>query len=237
MAYIRNTFQVVALLAFVLVLSSCKARKTAPEFKGPDTDTEQPKEEEWASVEKRGKVKIVASPELPRVVFSTARGNIMLELFEDKTPNTTANMIYIIEKEMYKGSKFHRVEPGPAPRMRIIQGGGQTGSSPFDWQIKNEGRLTTYMGLKNSAGTVAMARTSDPNSGSNQFYININDHLYLDRQVHPYCVFGKVVGGMDAVKAVKAGDDFLDTWVVQKRDHKYIPTVSRDKGRTYAPAE
>jgi peptidyl-prolyl cis-trans isomerase B (cyclophilin B) len=134
----------------------------------------------------------------PFVVLETSLGSIKLELDEDKAPTTTANFLSYVEDHFYDGTVFHRVIPN-----FMIQGGGfepgmkQKRTKPA---IKNE----APNGLSNVRGSIAMARTSDLHSATAQFFINVVDNQGLDDRRSPYCVFGKVVEGMDVVDKIKA---------------------------------
>jgi peptidyl-prolyl cis-trans isomerase A (cyclophilin A) len=136
----------------------------------------------------------------PRVVLKTTDGDISLELYPDKAPKTVANFIEYVKSNQYNGTIFHRVIPG-----FMIQGGGYTVSyqeKPTRAPIALESRT----GLKNTVGTIAMARTSDPNSATDQFFINTVDNPALDYPSpdgNGYAVFGKVVSGMDVVKKIE----------------------------------
>lgn len=140
-------------------------------------------------------------------VVETSKGTIKFELFEADAPITTGNFISLAESKFYDGLTFHRVEPG-----FVIQGGcplgNGTGSSP------NKIRLEVSPKLKHdSAGTVAMARTSDPNSASCQFYITLAPTPFLDMQ---YAVFGKVTEGMDVVRKIARGDRMTSVRIVSQ---------------------
>ncbi|HMP74818.1 MAG TPA: peptidylprolyl isomerase [Kiritimatiellia bacterium] len=136
------------------------------------------------------------------VTLKTSHGDITLELYADKAPDTVANFLQYVADGHYNGTIFHRVMDG-----FMIQGGGFT----KDMQqkstrapVKNE----AANGLKNDRGTIAMARTSDPHSASAQFFINVADNAFLNFSApNPrgfgYCVFGKVVSGMDVVDKIK----------------------------------
>jgi cyclophilin family peptidyl-prolyl cis-trans isomerase len=138
----------------------------------------------------------------PRVEFKTSMGSFALELYADKAPKTVANFIQYVNSGFYNGTIFHRVIDG-----FMIQGGGfeagmreKTTRAP----IENEAGLALKAGLKNELGTVAMARTPNPNSATAQFFINVKDNGFLDyRDPSPrgfgYAVFGRVVEGMDTV--------------------------------------
>lgn len=136
------------------------------------------------------------------VSMQTNKGNIVLELDADKTPVTVANFLEYAKAGFYDGTVFHRVIPG-----FMIQGGGfEPGMSEKSTQapIKNE----ADNGLANELGTIAMARTSDPNSASSQFFINAKDNGFLNHtaptgQGWGYCVFGKVVEGLDVVQGIE----------------------------------
>ncbi len=130
-------------------------------------------------------------------IIETTKGTIKFELYEDLAPITTANFVELAEKNFYDGLKFHRYEPG-----FVIQGGCPygTGTGSSDKKIP----LEVSPNLKHGeAGAVAMARSSDPNSASCQFYITLGQAAFLDGN---YAVFGRVTEGMDAVKTIRAGD-------------------------------
>lgn len=137
-----------------------------------------------------------------KVRLKTTKGDIVLELNAEKAPITVENFLGYVKKKHYDGTVFHRVIDG-----FMIQGGGfkldgkdlveqKTGKG-----IVNEGQN----GLKNDRGTIAMARTSDPNSATAQFFINVADNAALNFPSNGgYAVFGKVVEGMDVVDKIKA---------------------------------
>ena len=136
------------------------------------------------------------------ILMKTTQGDIKLELDTAKAPNTVANFIKYAESGHYNGTIFHRVISN-----FMIQGGGFTPemvekSAPD--KVNNE----ADNGLKNDLGTIAMARTPDPHSAGAQFFINTKDNDFLNfraptQQGWGYCVFGKVVDGMDVVKAIE----------------------------------
>ena len=138
----------------------------------------------------------------PQVQLETTQGTVTLELYEDKAPQTVKNFLTYVDDGYYDGTVFHRVIKG-----FMVQGGGFTtditrkpGTGD---RIDNE----ADNGLKNLRGTVAMARTSDPHSATTQFFINHVDNAFLDhtgknRRGWGYCVFGKVVDGMDVVDKI-----------------------------------
>lgn len=136
-----------------------------------------------------------------RAVIDTNMGQIRLSLDEQKAPKSVANFVNYANKGFYNGTIFHRVMDG-----FMIQGGGFTSDmeqKPTEKAISNEAEN----GLKNTVGTIAMARTANPNSATSQFFINVadNDFLnYKDRtpQGAGYAVFGEVTGGMDVVQKI-----------------------------------
>ncbi|CAH2911209.1 MAG: Peptidyl-prolyl cis-trans isomerase PpiA precursor (EC [uncultured Paraburkholderia sp.] len=136
----------------------------------------------------------------PSVLLKTSEGDIRVELYPEKAPKTVANFLDYVKSGQYSGTIFHRVIRG-----FMIQGGGYTQSfaeKPTRAPIPLESRN----GLKNTAGTLAMARTSDPNSATAQFFINTVDNAglnYPNPDGNGYAVFGKVVEGMDIVEKIK----------------------------------
>jgi peptidyl-prolyl cis-trans isomerase B (cyclophilin B) len=136
-----------------------------------------------------------------KISIETSKGTIVAELDADKAPDTVANFVSYAKKGYYDGTIFHRVIDG-----FMIQGGGFTKEMEMkktDASIKNE----ADNGLKNAKGTLVMARTSDVNSATSQFFINLVDNDFLDHrdttsQGYGYAVFGKVVEGMDVVEAI-----------------------------------
>jgi peptidyl-prolyl cis-trans isomerase A (cyclophilin A) len=129
-----------------------------------------------------------------KVLMKTTKGDITIELNAAKAPVTVKNFLSYVRDGFYNGTIFHRVIPG-----FMIQGGGLTAEfhekSAKD-PIKNE----SGNGLTNARGSIAMARTEDLNSATCQFYINLVDNFRLDEL--KYCVFGRVVSGMDVVDAI-----------------------------------
>jgi peptidyl-prolyl cis-trans isomerase B (cyclophilin B) len=138
-----------------------------------------------------------------KVKFETSLGDITIELFEAECPVTTKNFLEYVDSGFYDGTIFHRVIPG-----FVVQGGGMTpGFAEKDTResIANEAAKAP----SNARGTLAMARTSDPDSATSQFYINLSDNRSLDYagggpRGAGYCAFGKVVEGMDSVDKMAA---------------------------------
>jgi len=144
----------------------------------------------------------IKKEENPVVLMKTSMGNIKIELYPDKAPITVENFLSYVDKGFYDGTIFHRVING-----FMIQGGGFTPDmqqKKTDHPIKNE----ASNGLKNRRGTIAMARTNVVDSATCQFFINVVDNPFLDfknetPQGYGYCVFGKVIDGMDVVDKIK----------------------------------
>lgn len=154
------------------------------------------------------------------VIIETTMGNIEVQLDRANAPSTVDNFLKYVDSGFYNGTIFHRVIPG-----FMIQGGGYVdylGKKRTDPAIPNEADRAMAAGLKNKRGTVAMARTPDPDSAAAEFFINVVDNPNLDfksktnGQTWGYCVFGKVVQGLevvDRIKAVKTSNkrsDFLN---------------------------
>ncbi len=139
----------------------------------------------------------------PKVRLHTTQGDIVLELYPDKAPKTVANFLAYVNAGSYDGTIFHRVVPG-----FVVQGGGFDSAfkpKPTRPPVENE----AGNGLANRRGTVAMARTAEVHSATSQFFINLADNHFLDHrdrspQGFGYCVFGRVVGGMEVVDAIAA---------------------------------
>ena len=144
---------------------------------------------------------LVDPTKTPIVVVETNYGTIKVELYPEKAPKTVENFLKYVDDKFYDGTIFHRVISN-----FMIQGGGfEPGMKEKQTRppIKNE----ASNGLSNKRGTLAMARTNQPDSATAQFYINVKDNLFLDqaraRDGVGYCVFGKVIAGMDVVDKIK----------------------------------
>ena len=134
----------------------------------------------------------------PHVLLTTSAGNIELELNNQKAPVSVKNFVDYVNNGFYNNTTFHRVIPG-----FMIQGGGfteQMQQKKPNPPIKNE----ADNGLRNTRGTIAMARTADKDSATSQFFINVADNAFLDhgQRDFGYAVFGKVVKGMDVVDKI-----------------------------------
>lgn len=143
--------------------------------------------------------------EAPRVKFATTAGEFVVEVYPDKAPKTVENFLQYVKDKHYDGTIFHRVIDN-----FMIQGGGF--DSKFSEKktrppVAHEGREALAKGgPKNTLGTLAMARTNDPQSATAQFFINVNDNAFLDptAQQPGYTVFGKVVSGIEIIQKVKS---------------------------------
>lgn len=139
----------------------------------------------------------------PQVVVDTNRGSFVIELYPEKAPKTVANFMQYANSGFYNGTIFHRVI-----NRFMIQGGG------FTPAMQEKDTLAPIVneagnGLNNDVGTIAMARTSDPDSATSQFFINLENNQFLnyqgdDPQLIGYCVFGRVLKGMDVVRQIAA---------------------------------
>jgi peptidyl-prolyl cis-trans isomerase B (cyclophilin B) len=141
----------------------------------------------------------------PQVDLDTSAGKIRLELNPDAAPKTVENFLTYVKAKQYDGTQFHRVIAG-----FMIQGGGygtDFREKPTRPPIPNEAEHSSKAGLLNVPGTIAMARTSEPNSATAQFFINVADNKFLNfRDPSPagigYTVFGKVIEGMEVVEKI-----------------------------------
>ena len=142
--------------------------------------------------------------EASRVKFATTAGDFVVEVYPDKAPKTVANFLQYVNEKHYNGTLFHRVIEN-----FMLQGGGfdaKYSQKPTRAPVAHEGREALAKGgPKNVVGTLAMARTNDPQSATAQFFINVNDNAFLDPtpQQFGYTVFGKVISGMDVIQKIK----------------------------------
>jgi len=143
-----------------------------------------------------------AAPAGPVFVIETPYGPVTIQTFPQDAPKTVARITELIRQGFYDGLTFHRVEPG-----FVVQGGDQegTGRGGSGQTVPAE-----FNARKHVPGTVAMARTSDPNSADSQFYIALARLPHLDGQ---YTVFGQVIDGMDRVRKIRRGDAMLRVWL------------------------
>ena len=158
--------------------------------------------------------KAAAKPALPVVEIKTSMGNMQIELYPEKAPVTVKNFLNYVAKKRYNKTIFHRVING-----FMIQGGGfdeNLDKKPVMDPIENE----ADNGLSNKRGTIAMARTYIVDSATNQFFINLKDNSFLDHKDtrnFGYCVFGKVIKGMDVL------DKIAKVETARKKGYKDVP--------------
>jgi peptidyl-prolyl cis-trans isomerase A (cyclophilin A) len=152
-----------------------------------------------------------------KVKLSTSLGDIVVELDREKAPKTVDNFLQYVKSGHYDGTIFHRVIEN-----FMIQGGGMK-ADMSEKATRAPIPLESRSGLTNERGTLAMARTPDPNSATAQFFINVKDNPFLDqanaRDGNGYAVFGKVVTGMDVVDKIKSVP------VTNKGGHQNVPTT------------
>lgn len=233
-----SVLSLIAAAALCLPVSFAPAQGTdatpAP-AKQPEGD--KPKADEKTEDKPKEEAKLVY------VKMKTSMGDIVLELNHEKAPITVKNFLNYVDKGFYDNTIFHRVIDG-----FMIQGGGFTEDlkqKDTDKPIKNEWRN----GLKNKRGTIAMARTNDPDSATAQFFINVVDNARLDEPISggaAYAVFGRVISGMDTVDKIKGvqtstklfanrqqmGDAPVKNVVIEK-----VTRMTEDEGRKIADAK
>ena len=146
-----------------------------------------------------------------KVKLATSMGDIVVQLDAEKAPKTVANFVQYVKAGHYSGTIFHRVIDG-----FMIQGGGMTAGMD-EKPVRDPIPLEVGRGLSNARGTIAMARTSVPDSATAQFFINVADNTRLDTGGGGYAVFGRVVEGLDVVDRIKAVP------VGNKAGHQNVP--------------
>ena len=152
-----------------------------------------------------GMAAVASAQVAPKVRFVTSEGEFVVEVYPDKAPKTVANFLQYVKDKHYDGTIFHRVINN-----FMVQGGGFDATyaqKPTRAPVVHEGREALAKGgAKNVVGTLAMARTNEPNSASSQFFINVKDNDFLNPGAsNPgYTVFGKVIQGMEIVNKIKA---------------------------------
>ena len=172
--------------------------------------------------------------DLPRVKITTAKGEIVVELFENEAPNTVANFISLAEKGSYNGSTFHRVLDN-----FVAQGGMVTDTDDGDpgYTIKCECYQENYR--HHYQGSLAMAKTQARDSGNSQFYLVMERNATVANLDGNYTVFGRIVSGIEVLDLItrrdpakenqpEVGDTIVSVEVLRKRDHEYVPvTIAR----------
>ena len=160
--------------------------------------------------------------DLPRVELITARGRIVVELFENEAPNTVANFISLVEAGFYDGTKFHRV------RQNFMAQGGDPNTKPGATGIPGQGgpgyRIPdehTRQGARNHfAGSLAMAKTDAPHTAGSGFFLTHEPTPDLNGK---HTVFGRILEGLDVARGLKINDLLVSAIVLRKRDHEYSP--------------
>lgn len=142
---------------------------------------------------------VFATDAAPQVKFETSMGNFVVEVYPDKAPKTVENFLLYVKTKQYDGTIFHRVIPN-----FMVQGGGYT--VKYDEKIARPPiPLEALNGLKHEAGTIAMARTNEPNSARAQFFVNVKENPFLNAKGSSdgYTVFGRVVSGMETINKIR----------------------------------
>lgn len=142
---------------------------------------------------------VFAADAAPQVKFETTLGNFVVEVYPDKAPKTVENFLLYVKSKQYDGTIFHRVIPN-----FMVQGGGYT--VKYDEKITRPPiPLEALNGLKHETGTIAMARTNEPNSAKAQFFVNVKDNPSLNAKgsADGYTVFGRVVSGMETINKIR----------------------------------
>ena len=197
---LKRLLLAIALIAPTFALAQTTA-PTQPATKTAKAVKPAPKATTKAPAKTTEKPAAAAKAAAPKVLLKTSMGDITVELYPDKAPKSVENFLTYAKSGFYDGTIFHRVIA-----TFMIQGGGFTKDlhqKPTRASIANESKN----GLSNLQGTLAMARTQDPNSATAQFFINTVDNPrlnYTDDASPGYCVFGKVVSGLDVVDKIKA---------------------------------
>ncbi len=189
----------------------------------------------WETERQIRKAESEAPPEaqLPRVMFKTTKGDIVLELFENEAPNTVANFISLVESKFYDGTKFHRVIPG------FMAQGGDPNTKPGSFGAPGQGgpgytiacECYAPNARRHFTGTLSMAHAGKDTGGS-QFFITHLPTPHLDKEIRPesvHTVFGRVAQGMDVVAALEVDDEIQSATVVRKRNHEYKPVTGPAK--------
>lgn len=162
-----------------------------------------------------------AADDLPRVEIVTDKGRIVVELFENQAPNTTANFITLIESGFYDGTRFHRVipafmaqggDPNSKPGSNAAAGTGGPGYAIADEVTREDHRL-------HFPDSLAMAKSNEPNTAGSQFYLSVTAAPWLNDK---HTVFGRVLEGMDVVRALEPNDTLTSAKVLRKRPHEYV---------------
>ena len=142
---------------------------------------------------------VLANDAAPQVKFETTLGNFVVEVYPDKAPKTVENFLLYVKTKQYDGTIFHRVIPN-----FMVQGGGY--NAKYEEKIARPPiPLEAQNGLKHETGTIAMARTNEPNSARAQFFVNVKDNPSLNAKgpADGYTVFGRVISGMETINKIR----------------------------------
>jgi len=174
------------------------------------------------SREQQVRVAEASADDLPRVELVTARGRIVMELFENEAPNTVANFIVLAESGYYEGIKFHRVLPNfmaqAGDRNTRDGGAGAAGSGGPGYRIPDE--FARDGARQHFTGTLSMAKTPGPDTGGSQFFITHTPTVHLNGK---HTVFGRVLSGLDVARSIEPNEVIVSLGVLRKRDHEYEP--------------
>jgi cyclophilin family peptidyl-prolyl cis-trans isomerase len=165
----------------------------------------------------------------PRVLLTTSKGDVLLELFEDQAPNTVANFISLVEKGYYDGSPFHRVIGNFMAQVGTPGKPARPGDDGPGYSIECECYRSDFR--RHFGGTLSMAHAGKDTGGS-QFFITHLPTAHLDGDPDPmtkHTVFGRVVEGLDVAAAIQQGDQIVSAKVVRKRNHPYVPKTHPDR--------
>lgn len=180
----------------------------------------------WAE-EQKIREKEAAANDLPRVSMKTSRGDIVIELFENEAPGAVGNFVSLVEKKFYDGIAFHRVIPG------FMAQGGDPNTKDDDPSNDGQGgpgytipcECAGDAARLHFSGSLSMAHAGKDTGGS-QFFLT---HLPTPHLNHMHTVFGRVIEGLDVVRAIEPQDKILEAKVLRKRDHVYAPPASAKK--------
>jgi len=190
----NGAIKIVGAAFVIMLLFGCTAQTQAPVQPAPESISSLPNQsaQTGANMSKN-----------PTVVFETTKGTFKAEIFLKEAPVTAKNFLGLVNSGFYDNLTFHRYEPN-----FVIQGGDPNGDGTggSDKTIP----LEIVPGLTHDIGALGMARSSDPNSASSQFYVVIGEAHFLDGQ---YAVFGKVTDGMDVVNQLRKGDRMTKVYV------------------------
>jgi cyclophilin family peptidyl-prolyl cis-trans isomerase len=180
-----RTFALFSTAALACTLAACNSSKNSD-----SSDSS-------ASPAPSGAASAAAIPNGPRISIVTSQGTIVVALDPEHAPKTVANYLHYVDKGFFNGGTFFRAIPG-----FVIQGGNKAKEQPTDPKVELEDPVKT--GLQNRDGSIAMARTQDPNSATSEFYIDDGDQPSLDGSMQQpgYAAFGQVVSGMDIVRKI-----------------------------------